>query len=125
MVAHTHYFPAQWRGQLHTDAVRAQFCVLFDYKVSLFLQELAAVLLTPIVLGVSLPQCADQIVDFFRTFSIHVDGVGHVCSFAQFDFARHGNVQYGAPVKVDNDYYLSKGGKMEKSFLNFKVKLVD
>ncbi|ORX53145.1 APG9-domain-containing protein [Hesseltinella vesiculosa] len=121
VMEHTHYFPNEWRGQLHTDSVRAQFCQLFDYKVSLFVQELASVFLTPIVLGFSLPQCADQVVDFFREFSIHVDGVGTVCSFAQFDFARHGNVRYGAPVKVSDDHYLSKGGKMEKSFLNFKA----
>jgi hypothetical protein len=49
-----------------------------------------------------------------------------VCSFAQFDFERHGNVKYGVPgAVVDDDYYLSQGGKMEKSFLNFKVNIGD
>ncbi|CAO3650258.1 unnamed protein product [Cunninghamella echinulata] len=121
VVEHTHYFPSEWHGQLHSDEVRAQFCQLFDYKVSLFLQELVSVIFTPLILCVSLPLCAEQIIDFFREFSVHVDGLGYVCSFAQFDFARHGNVKYGAPVKVDDDYYLSKEGKMEKSFINFKT----
>ncbi|ORZ16327.1 autophagy protein Apg9-domain-containing protein [Absidia repens] len=121
VVEHTHYFPSEWHGQLHTDEVRAQFCQLFDYKVSLFLQELISVIFTPVILGFSLPSSAEQIVDFFREFSVHVDGLGYVCSFAQFDFERHGNVKYGAPTKIEDDYYLSKEGKMEKSFINFKA----
>ncbi|CAG8482148.1 19241_t:CDS:10 [Dentiscutata erythropus] len=63
----------------------------------------------------------DHIIDFFREFTVHVDGLGYVCSFAVFDFKRHGNVKYGAPAEVENEYYLSKDGKMEKSFLNFKA----
>ncbi len=31
-------------------------------------------------------------------------------------------VQYGAPADIHNDYYVSKDGKMEQSFLAFKVK---
>ncbi|KAG0188738.1 autophagy protein atg9 [Apophysomyces sp. BC1034] len=121
VVEQTHYLPFEWRGKLHTDEVRAQFCQLFDYKISLFVQELLSVIFTPLVLWFSLPACAEQIIDFFREFTVHVDGLGHVCSFAQFDFERHGNIKYGAPGQVEDDYYLSKEGKMEKSFLNFKV----
>lgn len=97
---------------------------MFDYKISLFAQELLSVLFTPLVLWFSLPKCAEQIVDFFREFTVHVDGLGYVCSFAQFDFARHGNVKYGAPVQVDDEHWMSKDGKMEKSFLNFKVIII-
>ncbi|KAF7729513.1 autophagy protein atg9 [Apophysomyces ossiformis] len=121
VVEHTHYLPYEWRGKLHTDEVRAQFCQLFDYKISLFMQELLSVIFTPLVLWFSLPKSAEQIVDFFREFTVHVDGLGYVCSFAQFDFVRHGNIKYGAPGEVDDEYYLSKEGKMEKSFLNFKA----
>lgn len=51
-------------------------------KVSLFLQELFSVLITPLVLWYSLPKCAGPVVDFFREFTVHVDGLGYVCSFA-------------------------------------------
>lgn len=101
--------------------MRAQFCQLFDYKISLFFQELLSVLFTPLVLCFSLPTCADQIIDFIREFTVHVDGLGYVCSFSQFDFERHGNQKYGAPVQAQDEHLLSKDGKMEKSFLNFKV----
>lgn len=96
--------------------------MLFNYKVGVFLQELTSVLFAPLVLCLSLPTSAEQIVDFFREFTIHVDGLGYVCSFAQFDFERHGNVNYGVQgAVVEDDYYLSKQGKMEKSFISFKV----
>ncbi len=90
--------------------------------MGIFLQELLSVVFAPLVLCLSLPESADQIVDFFREFTVHVNGLGYVCSFAQFDFMRHGNVKYGVQgATVDDEYYLSKQGKMEKSFLNFKV----
>ena len=66
-------------------------------KVVTFAQELLSVILTPFVLWYSLPTCAPAIVDFFREFSVHVDGLGYVCSFAVFDFQRHGNVKVCFP----------------------------
>ncbi|KAI8646837.1 autophagy protein Apg9-domain-containing protein [Parasitella parasitica] len=122
VVEYTHYLPAEWKHRLHTDQVRGEFCKLFDYKVGIFAQELTSVVFAPLVLCLSLPDSADQIVDFFREFTVHVDGLGYVCSFAQFDFERHGNVKYGVQgAAVDDEYYLSNQGKMEKSFLNFKA----
>jgi autophagy-related protein 9 len=120
----THYFPNEWRGKLHTDEVRGQFSQMFDMKITLFLQEFLSILFTPLVLWYSLPQCSNQIIDFFREFTVHVDGLGYVCSFALFDFRRHGNIKYGAPVAVQDEHYVSNNGKMEKSFLNFKVSSV-
>jgi autophagy-related protein 9 len=120
----THYFPNEWRGKLHTDEVRGQFSQMFDMKITLFLQEILSILFTPLVLWYSLPQSSTQIIDFFREFTVHVDGLGYVCSFALFDFRRHGNVKYGAPVAIEDEHYVSNGGKMEKSFLNFKVCLI-
>ncbi|ORX93600.1 APG9-domain-containing protein [Basidiobolus meristosporus CBS 931.73] len=121
VVEDTHYLPLEWQGKLHTDEVRKQFCELFDYKVSIFLQETLSVIFTPFILWISLPSCSEKIVDFFREFTVHVDGVGYVCSFAVFNFKRNGNIKYGAPAETENEYFASKEGKMEKSFLNFKA----
>ena len=91
--------------------------------MAIFLQELLSVLFAPLVLCISLPKSAEQIINFFREFTIHVNELGYVCSFAQYDFERHGNAKYGVPgAAVEDEYFLSKQGKMEKSFLNFKVK---
>lgn len=66
---------------------------MFQMKISLFVQELLSVIITPFVLWYTLPPCAGAIVDFFREFTVHVDGLGYVCSFAVFDFKRHGDAR--------------------------------
>ncbi|TPX48763.1 hypothetical protein SeMB42_g00331 [Synchytrium endobioticum] len=121
VVEFTHYLPSDWRGKLHTEEVRNEFGVLFEYKIVLFLHEILSVVFAPLILFFSLPGCAEGIVDFFREFTVSVDALGHVCSFAVFDFKRHGNIKYGAPSQTSNEYYMSKEGKMEQSFLNFKA----
>ena len=43
-------------------------------------------------------------------FTVHVDELGYVCSFAVFDFQRHGNVNFGAPSGSHDERLLSKEG---------------
>ncbi|PSR77611.1 hypothetical protein PHLCEN_2v7801 [Hermanssonia centrifuga] len=121
VIQYTHYMPDEWKDQLHSKKVHEQFGELFVMKIVIYGQELLSVLLTPLVLWFTLPQCAPAIIDFFREFTVHVDGLGYVCSFAVFDFQRHGNVKFGAPTAVSDERLMSKEGKMEKSFLNFKA----
>lgn len=121
VIQDTHYMPDQWKDQLHSKKVHQEFGELFAMKIMIYAQELLSVVLTPFVLWFSLPDCAPAIVDFFRDFTIHVDTLGYVCSFAVFDFKRHGNVKFGAPTEVNDERLMSKEGKMEKSFLNFKA----
>ncbi|KAH9958329.1 autophagy protein Apg9-domain-containing protein [Russula dissimulans] len=126
IVQYTHYLPDEWREQLHSKTVHTQFGELFAMKPMTFATELASVVLTPFILWFALPPCAPAIVDFFREFTVHVDGLGYVCSFAVFDFQRHGNVkltsaQFGAPTKVSDARLMSNDGKMEKSFVSFKA----
>jgi autophagy-related protein 9 len=115
--------------------VHKDFSDLFAMKVQIFLTELLSVLLTPLVLLFSLPPCAGAIIDFFREFTVHVEGVGYVCSFAVFDFRRHGATQPSnlpdtpdADVTITHrkkdgqvDWRRSNENKMEKSFLHFKA----
>ncbi|GAA5997659.1 autophagy protein ATG9 [Rhodotorula paludigena] len=124
IVEHTHYMPADWKDKLHSTEVHVAFGKLFQMKVALFVQELLSVLITPFVLWYTLPSCAGPVVDFFREFTVHVDGLGYVCSFAVFDFKRHGDPKFGAPVQPQEEHgrdqrWRSTEGKMEKSFLTF------
>lgn len=121
VIHYTHYMPDEWKGQLHSQKVHKDFGKLFDMKVMIFIRELLSVIITPFVLCFSLPRSAPAIIDFFREFTVHVDSLGYVCSFAIFDFKRHGNVNFGVPTKAKEERFLSKEGKMEKSFLNFKA----
>uniref|UniRef100_A0A0W0FWS5 Autophagy-related protein 9 n=1 Tax=Moniliophthora roreri TaxID=221103 RepID=A0A0W0FWS5_MONRR len=119
VITYTHYMPDGWKAEL--AKVHQEFGELFAMKILIFIEEVASVVLTPFVLWFSLPPCAPAIIDFFREFSVHVDGRGYVCSFAEFNFERHGNVKFGAPTQVQDKRMMSNEGKMEKSFLNFKA----
>ncbi|KAJ7438501.1 putative transmembrane protein [Mycena latifolia] len=121
VIAYTHYMPDEWKGQLHSKRIHTEFGQLFAMKILIFVEELISVVLTPFVLWFSLPDCAPAIIDFFREFTVHVDGRGYVCSFAEFNFERHGNVKFGAPTRIHDKRMVSNEGKMEKSFLNFKA----
>ncbi len=68
----------------------------FVSQASLFLEEMASIVLTPFVLYFSLPYCTHAILDFVRDNTVFVEGVGDICSLANFDFEKHGNSKYGA-----------------------------
>ncbi|KAH7889606.1 putative transmembrane protein [Phlebopus sp. FC_14] len=121
VIQYTHYMPDEWKGKLHSKQVHQEFGELFAMKVLIFAQEIISVVTTPFVLWFSLPPCAPAIVDFFHDFTVWVPGRGYICSFAEFDFKRHGNVKFGAPSHIQDERMLSHEGKMEKSFLNFKA----
>jgi autophagy-related protein 9 len=121
----THYCPASWRGQLHSDEVRKEFSELYQLKAVTFCEEILSLLFTPLILWFSLPKRSARIVDFFREFTVHVDGLGHVCSFAVFDFKRGvENIAQnkGQKTGVDGlreDYYSTKDGKLLASYYGF------
>ena len=61
-----------------------------------FLEELLSAFVTPIVLCFQLRRKSLQIIDFLRNFTVQVQGVGDVCSFAQLDVAKHGDMKVNA-----------------------------
>ncbi|PLW39992.1 hypothetical protein PCANC_11549 [Puccinia coronata f. sp. avenae] len=87
IVGLTHYLPPHWYGKLHGLEVYNDFGQLFQLKIVNFLNELMSILLTPFILwyNFDLGRC-QRIIDFFREFTVHVDGIGYVCSFSVFDF---------------------------------------
>lgn len=121
----THYYPTSWKGRLHSDEVRRDFSVLYQPKIVIFLEEILSIIFTPIVLLTTLSDRSERIVDFFREFTIHVDGLGHVCSFAVFDFRKGG--ENAADIRkpghgtdpLREDYYSTKDGKMLASYYGF------
>jgi autophagy-related protein 9 len=132
VIEYTHYLPDDWEGKLHTDEVKNEFSKLYDLKIMVIIRELLSVIITPFLLWLSLRASSDKIVDFFREFTIQVDGLGYVCSFATFDFNNAGKRKSGykpkrAPFKADEDdkfelrsnYFATTDGKMLKSYLNF------
>lgn len=121
VVEYTHYMPDHWRGRLHSSDVMQEFSGLYKLKWVIFLEEVFGILATPFLLIFTLPNCSDHIVDFFREFTIHVDGLGYVCSFAVFDFKRAEAHKVKPTTNKDarEDYYSTKHGKMAASYYGF------
>eukprot|EP00842_Homolaphlyctis_polyrhiza_P005352 jgi/Hompol1/5818/HPOL_004766-RA len=129
VVYDTHYFPDEWRTRAHTNEARSSLTSMEPLSMHATCSCQSKIhekmVFAPIILYYSLPPCAPAIVDFFREFSVHVDSIGYVCSFAVFDFKRHGNVKFGVQVgqagQTPTQNMVSNEGKMEHSFINFKV----
>lgn len=120
----THYRPAHWTGRLHSEEVLKEFSMLYQMKIIIFLEEILSMIFTPFVLWFSLPKCSDRLIDFFREFTVHVDGLGYVCSFAVFDFKKGSNEipqDKRGPARQDlrDDYFSTKDGKMLASYYGF------
>lgn len=125
LINFTHYFPNHWRGRLHSNEVRKEFAMLYQMKIVIFLEEILSMIFTPFVLWFSLPKCSDRLIDFFREFTVHVDGMGYLCSFAVFDFKKGANVMSqgdrrdSARADPRADYFSTKDGKMLASYYGF------
>lgn len=125
VIDYTHYAPTAWHGRLHSDEVRRDFSALYRPKILIFLEEIASMLFTPLVLWFTLPSCSERVVDFFREFTVHVDGLGYLCSFALFDFNKGGDDGVAgerrsvSATHLRHEYYASRDGKMLSSYFSF------
>lgn len=91
VLTHVHYLPAGWKNKAHTSEVQASFDKMFQLRAIYILEELLSPFLIPYILFFKLRPKSLEIVDFFRCFTINIDGVGDVCSFAMMDLLRHGD----------------------------------
>ncbi|KAK5653585.1 hypothetical protein OQA88_8847 [Cercophora sp. LCS_1] len=123
VIEYTHYSPDHWQDRLHSFDIKKEFSSLYKMKIMIFLEEIISILTVPFVLFTSLPKSSDQIIDFFREFTIHIDGLGYVCSFAEFNFKTGVGASGKKPAEgttdVRDDYYSTKHGKMEASYYGF------
>lgn len=140
VVQFTHYEPQHWAGRLHTVEVKEEFSQLYQMKLLIFVEEVLSIFFTPFVLWFSLPKCSERIIDFFREFTVHVDGIGYVCTFAEFRFMNQairpganqptttrdtriapavGAGNTNANPNLRDDYFASKDHKLEHSYWGF------
>lgn len=128
----THYLPSSWNGKLHSVEVKNEFCELYSLKIIIIVNELLSLILTPFVLWFKVSHNSLAIVDFFRDYSIHVDGLGNVCYFAMFNFEeKDKNMLLNKPKKPkrkevppesddDDDFgYYHQDDKMIRSYMYF------
>ncbi|CAG9539570.1 unnamed protein product [Cercopithifilaria johnstoni] len=125
VIAHIHYAPDSWRGKAHTDTVRKEFGHLFELKAKFLLEELLSPILTPFILLFWIRPKAKELVDFFHNFTVSVEGLGDVCSFAQMDIKQHGDPNWSFDVLTKEEIANIHGrvhandGKTELSLVHF------
>lgn len=118
----THYLPSSWNGRLHTVEVKNEFCELYSLKIVIIFNELLSLVLTPFILWFKISSNSSAIIDFFREYTIHVDGLGYVCYFAMFNFEQKDknmmyklNQKVKAPVRVEKSIKATKAAKAKHS----------
>ncbi|KAF2367175.1 Autophagy-related protein 9 [Trinorchestia longiramus] len=129
IVAQIHYLPDAWTGKFHTTQVRDEFSKLFQYKFVHILEELFSPLFVPFILCFSLRSRAKEIVDFFHMFTVSVEGIGDVCSFAQMDIKQHGSPTWQPDAATTNEgddhkdekLYAPDKGRTELSLMHFAL----
>ncbi|EGV62415.1 autophagy protein atg9 [Yamadazyma tenuis] len=85
----THYLPKHWKGILHTQQVKNEYCELFKLRILIVINEVLSILLTPFLLWFNISNYSGAIIDFFRDYSIHIDGLGYICYFSMFNFEQN------------------------------------
>ncbi|KFM71308.1 Autophagy-related protein 9A, partial [Stegodyphus mimosarum] len=122
MIADIHYVPDHFKKLAHTSIVRDELSHLFQYKFTYLLEELFSPLITPYILIFHLRHRALDIVDFFRSFTVDVAGVGDVCSFSLMDVTKHGNHNWLSQGHTKADQYQqAEDGKTELSLIHFTL----
>ncbi|KAL3083259.1 hypothetical protein niasHS_011061 [Heterodera schachtii] len=137
IVANIHYAPKSWLQKAHSMEIYTEFTQIFRLKAELLLEELLSPLLTPFILYFYIRPRMMEIVEFFHKFTVRVDGLGDVCSFAQMDICRDGEIRLmslnnESVVVHDSSNNAAKQkrsgnsyGKVELSLLNFAVQHPD
>jgi hypothetical protein len=118
ILAQVHYMPDAWKQHANSFEVRDEFVKLFQFKFVYLLEELLSPLITPLMLLLWLRPRSVKVVDFLRNFTVDVVGVGDVCSFAQMDTRRHGNVRWLSKTNAKKSFQ-ARNGKTELSLIHF------
>jgi autophagy-related protein 9 len=128
VAAHTHYLPRHWRGgRAHTLEVQEEFQSLFRYRAFLLFEELASVLLTPLLLWYSLPKCAGAIVKFVDRNTTCIEGVGDVYTQAAFQCFQPGGESLATSLETPSAAHRQQrqqqehARKMEQSLVSFSA----
>uniref|UniRef100_A0A915C9M6 Autophagy-related protein 9 n=4 Tax=Parascaris univalens TaxID=6257 RepID=A0A915C9M6_PARUN len=131
IIAQIHYAPDTWRDRAHTATVRQEFGHLFQLKAQFIVEELLSPLITPFVLVFWIRPKAREFVNFFHNFTVNIDGLGDVCSFAQMDVSRHGDPTWNLDTRhveqpeatvslpTTGEKVSANDGKTELSLLHF------
>jgi hypothetical protein len=75
----------------------------------LWLEEFVGFLVAPLIMILSLPQCADEIIAFFGDKTVDMKGIGPVCQYARFDISVANIAMFGTESFIRPRTNLSPG----------------
>ena len=117
----THYYPKHWHETgFHSKRVYREFSELYTLRLLQFIMELASIVLAPFILIFQLPRNVSQLLDFFKQFTVHVEGVGKVCTYSMFDFRKLNHVGSEARPATTTLIMNQTEDKMKMSMINFR-----
>ncbi|RWS14224.1 autophagy-related protein 9A-like isoform X2 [Dinothrombium tinctorium] len=137
ILEHIHY-KSHGYSPSSTQAYQAM-STLFQYKIVRIFEELISPVVTPYILVKHFLPKSLEIVDFFRNYSVEVQGIGDVCTFAMMNIEKNGNpvwkakseerqftikpMTLNASVQVQPvpENLVTENGKLELSLINFKL----
>lgn len=140
IVANIHYAPKNiWLINAHSLDVYREFTQIFRLKMELLVEELLSPLFTPFILYFCIWKRIPEIVTFLHEHTIHIDGLGDVCSLAQMDIVKDGDVRLASLNRsiipqqnksIDGKAEISHAkrnafGKVELSLLNYATQNPD
>jgi hypothetical protein len=76
----------------------------------------------PLILWFSLPTSCEGIIDFVRENTLHLEGIGYVCSYAAFDTTRENVLRRNNGLETQANH---GDLKMEQSIVGFKASYPD
>jgi autophagy-related protein 9 len=142
MATHTHHYPDTWKRKGYDMKTMSIVKSMFTNKTTIFIHELIALVLAPLILCYSLPRCAEDVCEFVMTIKAEVPGAGDLCGYSTFDFDTFGDDSFEGKTMGDARGNVAASvaelqnveaatrlhpkpkayhGKMEKSFFSFKA----
>ena len=142
IATHTHHYPDAWKRRTYDMKTMSIVKHMFTNKANIFVNELIALVLAPVILCYSLPRCAEHICEFVMTIKAEVPGAGDLCGYSTFDFDDYSDDNFEGKTMGEARGYVTASvaelqdveaamrlrpkpnsyhGKMEKSFFSFKA----
>ena len=121
----THFMPRFWLGNEQKSSVRKHMAQMCEYRWTLWLREVLAVLTLPYLLWVVLPKRAEPLLIFLRDHNSTTEHIGNVCRFAEFSLADEAQrmeiyaMSSGPIASIDLLFSLQQHGKPILSYLEF------
>lgn len=107
LIKYIRYFPSEWLRDVNKAYVYNTITKLFRYQIVVLMSELIGIITNPFILCFYLPHDAERIIDFVKTYTTNVPGIGNICQYAMFDASDSLN------------FSVCKHDKLQKSYISF------